>query len=95
MDKPVVRAFPCFLQDFAYPVFVFFQGAKHRELITGGVADAHLAIDGRELLGDTAREFVIQRFQRAVRSGGRFGDRHFNAHNCPLRSILVIYTVSG
>ncbi len=30
-----------FLQDFAYPVFVFFQGAKHRELITGGVADAH------------------------------------------------------
>lgn len=44
-----------------------FQGAKRRELITGGVADAHLAIDGRELLGDTAREFVIQRFQRAVR----------------------------
>lgn len=66
MDKPVVRAFPCFLQDFAYPVFVFFQGAKHRELIAGGVADAHLAVDGRELLGDTAREFVIQRFQRAV-----------------------------
>ncbi len=25
VDKPVVRAFPCFLQDFAYPVFVFFR----------------------------------------------------------------------
>lgn len=66
MDKPVVRAFPGFLQDFAYPVFIFFQAAEHRELIARGVADAHLAVDGRELFGDTAREFVIQRFQRAV-----------------------------
>ncbi|VTO21762.1 Uncharacterised protein [Klebsiella variicola] len=66
MDKPVVRAFPGFLQDFAYPVFVFFQGAEHRELVAGGVAHAHLTVDGRELLGDTPGEFVIQRFQRAV-----------------------------
>ena len=66
MDKPVVRAFPCFLQDFAYPVLVFFQGAKHRELITGGVADAHrLSMAGN--CSAIRREFVIQRFQRAVR----------------------------
>ncbi len=38
MDKPVISAFPGFLQDFAYPVFIFFQAANDGQIVTGGKA---------------------------------------------------------
>lgn len=38
MDKPVISAFPCFLQDFAYPVFIFFQAANDGQIVIGGKA---------------------------------------------------------
>ena len=43
MDKPVISAFPGFLQDFAYPVFIFFQAANDRQIVIGGKTYGYLA----------------------------------------------------
>lgn len=64
MDKPIVGAFPGFLQDFANPVFVFFQTTDDGQIIAGGVTYRDLVFSFRIMLSDTLSEFVIQRFQR-------------------------------
>jgi hypothetical protein len=59
MVKPVISAFPGFLQDFAYPVFIFFQAANDGQIVTGGKAYGYLAWISRELLFNASGEFVI------------------------------------
>ena len=58
-DKPVVSAFPGFLQDFANPVFVFFQAANDGQIVIGGKAYGYLAWKSRELLFNASGEFII------------------------------------
>ncbi|KIZ46529.1 hypothetical protein OO18_02775 [Raoultella ornithinolytica] len=59
MDKPVISAFPGFLQDFAYPVFIFFQAANDGQIVIGGKAYGYLAWKSRELLFNASGEFII------------------------------------
>jgi hypothetical protein len=54
VDKPVIRAFPGFLQDLADAFFVLFSRANNRQIVCAGITDGNVTFVIRKMVLNTA-----------------------------------------